>query len=124
MAEALNHFSWKLFTNNPSELSNPVLLHMIKKSFLQQRFLNGLSDLSLALHVLRRLQACATCSRVRRVATFPISGLWSPPSIEKHLRFKKQTTKKPQQKRPKKYFYDTVEELSKGLLVHLQVSVL
>jgi len=50
-AGGLNHFSWKLFTNNPSEVSNPVLPHIIKKSFLQQRFLNCLSDLSLALQV-------------------------------------------------------------------------
>lgn len=52
VAEALNHFSWKLFTNNPSELSNPVLLCIIKTSFLQQGFLNGLLDLSLAFQVL------------------------------------------------------------------------
>lgn len=52
VAEALNHFSWKLFTNKPSELSNPALLYIIKKSFLQQGFLNRLSDLSLAFQVL------------------------------------------------------------------------
>lgn len=52
MAGAFNHFGWKLFANNLSELSNPVWLRIVKKSFLQERFLNCFSDLSLVFQVL------------------------------------------------------------------------